>query len=233
MADPGHEQMLVHNLKTPLTGILASLEMLQDGDFGALTEAQHRVVEAMQSQGAELLGMLEELLELGSLAAHGPSVRLGAVDLAAVVSGVAAEWAPRFQGRLTSEVGAVDPAAMADDRIVRRVLGNLLMNASIHGGAGVSVSIRTEPAGHRTVAIIVEDDGPGIAITEAERIFHPFVRLGANAASGHRTSGLGLAYCRAALAAIGGTIVLAPSDRGAAFRIELPAATPVPVDARP
>jgi two-component system sensor histidine kinase GlrK len=233
MPDPGPEQMLVHNLKTPLTGIMAALEMLLDGDFGGLTAAQRQVVEVMQAQGGDLLEMIEELLELGSLAAPGLSVRLGPVDLAAVVPAVAAEWTPRFQGRLASEPGGADQVAMADDRILRRVLGNLLMNASIHGGSGVAVSIRVEVAGHRAVAIMVEDDGPGIATADSERIFQPFVRLGANAPSGRRTSGLGLAYCRAAVVAMGGTIALVPSDRGASFRIELPVATPASVDAQP
>ncbi len=229
MAAPGHEQMLVHNLRTPLTGIMASLEMLQDGDFGPLPEAQREVIQAMQAQGEELLVLIDELLEVASLGAPGPTVRLHAVDVAATVLELVAEWAPRFRGRLTSDV-TVDRPAMADERLVRRVVGNLLMNASTHGGRDVSVSIRAEAAGSR-VAIVVADDGPGIATAESERVFEPFVTLDAGAARGRRPGGLGLAYCRAAVAAMGGTIALVPSPRGAAFRIELPVAAPVPAEA--
>jgi K+-sensing histidine kinase KdpD len=59
------EQMLVHNLKAPLTGIMASLEMLSDGDLGKLNAVQYDAVNAMQAQGAELVRMIDELLELG------------------------------------------------------------------------------------------------------------------------------------------------------------------------
>ena len=113
-------------------------------------------------------------------------------------------------------------ATAADASIMRRVFDNLLMNASLHAGQNASVILQAEQSGD-FVRFTVADDGPGVPVEEAERIFDPFVTL---ASSGtRRTHGLGLAYCRAALAAMRGSISLAPSDHGAMFVIQLPAAT--------
>ena len=59
------ELMLVHNLKAPLTGILASLEMLQDGDLGELNDTQRSTVREMRTHGAEMVRMIDELVDLG------------------------------------------------------------------------------------------------------------------------------------------------------------------------
>jgi two-component system sensor histidine kinase KdpD len=214
------EQMLVHNLKAPLTGMLASLEMLHDGDMGALSALQRSTVAAMQAQGATLVRMIDELLELGRAEASSFTVQLLPVDLEEFLRGLRADWEVRIP-RLTSDIAAGVTDVIADAEMLRRVFDNLLMNARIHAGADSGVSIRAERSGD-AVKVTVTDDGPGIPAADADRIFEPFVTL---ARSGEqRSHGLGLAYCRAALAAMDGTIAYVPGDRGATFVIELPAA---------
>lgn len=215
------EQMLVHNLKAPLTGIMASLEMLYDGDLGILNETQRSTVSTMQSQGAELVRMIDELLELGRTQSSSFVVQAVPVEPGEFLETIRAEWSTRVS-RLTSVVSPDVPAVLADATILRRVLDNLLMNASIHAGSHVSVILQAEQSGD-FVRLTVADDGPGIPVAEAERIFDPFVTL--DSSGTRRTHGLGLAYCRAALAAMRGTIALVPSEHGAMFVIELPAAT--------
>jgi signal transduction histidine kinase len=215
------EQMLVHNLKAPLTGIMASLEMLRDGDLGNLTEAQRSAVTGMESQGHELVQMIDELLELGRTQSESFAVQMVPIAPHEFLAGVRIDWSNRL-AHLTSVVSPDVPDVLADATILRRVLDNLLMNASVHAGPDVSVILQAEQSGD-FVRLTVADDGPGIPRAEAERVFDPFVTL---ASSGTRRShGLGLAYCRAALAAMRGTISLAPSDHGAMFVIQLPAAT--------
>jgi signal transduction histidine kinase len=215
------EQMLVHNLKAPLTGILASLEMLQDGDHGALTETQRSVVSGMQSQGTELVRMIDELLELGRTQAASFTVHTVPVDPGEFLAQVRTDWEGRIE-HLTSVVSPDVPNALADVTMLRRVFDNLLMNVVVHAGANVSVILQAEQSGD-FVRLTVADDGPGIPEGEAERIFDPFVTL--DSSGTRRTHGLGLAYCRAATAAMRGHCSLAPSEHGAMFVIELPAAT--------
>ena len=215
------EQMLVHNLKAPLTGIMASLEMLHDGDHGALNDTQRSVVSAMQAQGEELVSMIDELLELGRAQSASFAVQAVPVDPREFLDGVRAGWAARLE-HLTSVVSPDVPDVLADASVMRRVFDNLLMNASVHAGQHASVILQAEQSGD-FVRFTVADDGPGIPARDAERIFDAFVTLDSSGA--RRTHGLGLAYCRAALAAMRGSISLAPSDHGAMFVIQLPAAT--------
>ncbi len=214
------EQMLVHNLKAPLTGMLASLEMLHDGDLGALNAAQLAAVNTIQAQGAELVRMIDELLELGRAGSSEFSVQRVPVDPSAFLRDLRSEWRARLP-RLTSDSTLDVPDAVADPGVLRRVFDNLLMNVLVHAGADVVVTLRAERAGD-VVRITVADEGPGVPAADAARIFDPFVTLGG---SGNvRTHGLGLAYCRTALAAMEGTIRLVPRERGATFVVELPAA---------
>jgi signal transduction histidine kinase len=214
------EQMLVHNLKAPLSGLLASLEMLRDGDLGELSDVQRSAVASMQEQGADLARMIDELLDLARVEAPSFPVQSVPVDLAGFVRGVRSEWDGRIP-RLTSGVVPGEADVVADISVLRRVFDNLLMNARVHAGADATVTVHAERSGD-VVRITVADDGPGIPIADAQRIFDPFVTLARN--SEHRTHGLGLAYCRAALAAMDGTITLVPGSPGATFVIELPAA---------
>lgn len=214
----GFEQMLVHNLKAPLTGLLASLEMLHDGDLGELNAVQRAEIVTMQEHGAALGRMIDELLDAGRLAAPFHVQRVP-VDPAGFLAELRAEWAARLP-RLTSVISSDVPDIVADADMLRRVFDNLLMNASIHVGGNAAVTLRAERLGD-AVRISVSDDGPGIPVAHAERIFDPYVTVDAGGPG--RSHGLGLAYCRAALAAMGGTIAVAAGGRGATFVIELPA----------
>jgi signal transduction histidine kinase len=215
------EQMLVHNLKAPLTGIMASLEMLHDGDLGILSDVQRAAVTDMQSHGNDLVRMIDELLELGRTQSTSFVVHTVPVDPHEFLSVVRDEWDNRLT-HLRSVVSPDVPDVLADATILRRVFDNLLMNASVHAGPNVSVILQAEQSGD-FVRLTVADDGPGIPREEAERIFDPFVTL--DSSGTRRTHGLGLAYCRSALASMRGTISLAPSDHGAMFVMQLPAAT--------
>ena len=218
------EQMLVHNLKAPLTGIMASLEMLHDGDLGVLSATQRAAVGAMQAQGAELVQMIDELLELGRTESSTFSVQPVPLNPKVFLDDVRAAWAGRLP-RLTSDVAPDIPELVADASTLRRVFDNLLMNAMIHAGSDAAVSMRAvRGETGDVVKILVADDGPGVPDEDVGRIFDPFVTLSQSGA--RRTHGLGLAYCRAALSAMDGSIALVPptSGRGATFAIELPAA---------
>lgn len=226
MAD-GHvafEQMLVHNLKSPLTGILASLELLHDGDLGTLTADQRAAIHTMRQQGAVLVRMIDELLDVGRVGSPAFHVQLVPLDPSGFLVDVRSGWSGRLP-RLTSVIAPDVPDVIADADVLRRVFDNLLMNALVHAGAGTAVTLRAERAGD-VVRFTVADDGPGITATDAQRIFEPFVTL--DPTGTRKAHGLGLAYCRSALAAMGGTITVVPGGQGATFAVELPAAVVLP-----
>jgi len=217
------ELMLVHNLKAPLTGIVALLEMLQDGDLGELSDSQRSAVLEMQAHGAEMVKMIDELVDLGHARSSRFAVKRTPIDAATFLREMQSGWIGRL-GRLTTSVEPGVPDFEADASILRRVFDNLLMNARVHAGHETTVTLHAERAGD-AVHITVADDGPGIPAPDAERVFEPFVTLTRQAEN--RSHGLGLAYCRAALAAMDGEITLRPAPRGATFVIALPVAVAI------
>ena len=99
---------------------------------------------------------------------------------------------------------------------------NLLDNALRH--AATEVSLRAWAA-EGQVGFAVEDDGPGIAPEDRERIFESFYTANHGLADSHRSVGLGLSLCRSIALAHGGSIEVAAADpHGSVFTIELPAA---------
>ena len=213
------ELMLVHNLKAPLTGILAALEMMQDGDLGALSGPQQAAVKMMREQGDDMARMIDDLLELGRTESSAFGVKAVPLDPREFLADVRQAWQGRLT-RLTSDVAPDVTDLVADVDVLRRVFDNLLMNALVHAGHDAEVRMSADRVGD-SVRITVSDSGPGIPGQHADRIFEPFVTLGSGP---RKTHGLGLAYCRAALAAMDGTIALVPTERGAAFAVDVPAA---------
>ena len=111
-----------------------------------------------------------------------------------------------------------------DADMIRRVLTNLLENAVKYTPAGSQIYVGArEEAG--AVLMWVQDTGPGIPLSERERIFDKYTRL--HGKSGTRGLGLGLAFCRMAVQAHGGRIWVEDGpEGGACFKFTLPVSDP-------
>ncbi len=228
-------KMIVHDLKSPLAAILATLEMVLDRDLGALTEEQERMLADAFRRGDELVQLVDDLLELAELEDSRVVLQLSELDAARFLSEVAAEWSVR-----TDRVGATltveeAPALRfeADEHLLRRVFANLIGNALRHAGDGVAIRCRARAApldGHGGVHFTVSDNGVGIPEEYHEMIFRKFssVRRGENE-SGFRSNGLGLTFCKLAVEAHGGHIwVQSRPGEGSAFHFVLPRARAEP-----
>src|SRR5690606_4632527 len=90
-------KMSVHELKSPLTAVLATLEMAVDGDFGELSEEQQRVLADAHSRGGEALGLIDDLLELTRLEDSHLVLDLQSVDTATLLREVAEAWRVRVE----------------------------------------------------------------------------------------------------------------------------------------
>ena len=215
-----HKDLLAnasHELRSPLARIRMGLELLERGEH-------RRAIDEISRDIAELDLLIEEILTASRLDIRDthdePFERF---DLTAL----AAEECARADATLEAR-GVV--VAHGSIRLVRRALRNLLENARRHGGSAtpVEVSVELLPAG---IDICVSDHGPGIPVTERERVFEPFYRLpGASEADGG--AGLGLALVRKIARLHGGDARCeARAGGGATFRISLPAPVLVPVPA--
>lgn len=216
-------QMTVHNLKTPLTSMLAALEMLAEGDLGAVNERQALALRETRARGLELLALIDDLLELWKVESATVPLMPELIDPVELLADVRREWILPFEragARLhVEDVSA--PAFPGDRAVLRRVLANLTHNALLHGGDGVTVRLGARGDGD-AVIITVSDDGRGIPREYHHLLFTRFPRL-PRSVTPTRGTGLGLAFCRLAVASHGGQIGLeSDAGKGCVFTVRLP-----------
>lgn len=224
-------KMIVHDLKTPLTSVLASLEMALDGDFGVIGESMRRALGDAESKAEDLLALIEDLLEVARIEETTLELDLKPQSPAAVISELVEEWAVRFrqaQAKISTEVADDCPVFQADQGLMKRVFSNLIQNALTHTGPGVAIrlSARSYPeAGDgEGVLFTVADNGPGIPREYHEMIFRKFERVKHPQLPHARNSGLGLAFCKLVVEAHGGRVWVQSSEgQGSQFHIALPA----------
>ena len=218
-------KMIVHDLKTPLTSVLATLEMLRDGDFGALTTPQSRALSDVEGKGEDLLGLIEDLLEVARIEEQSITLTPEKIAPAALLAELVYDWGLRFQqegAAATTDVADDAPVFSADKVLLKRVLSNLVQNAVTHSSGPVRLALAAR-SDERGILFSVADDGPGIPAEYQEIIFRKFERVRTPHAPRVRSSGLGLTFCRLAIEAHGGRIwVKSQEGEGSTFFIQLP-----------
>jgi two-component system sensor histidine kinase/response regulator len=231
-------KMIVHDLKSPLTSVLATMEMLMDGDFGPLTPAQRGALGDSEGKAEDLLALIEDLLEVRRIEETTLVLNLVPIAPGALLTEIVHEWQHRFQqDKATASVEAADDAPVfnADRPLIKRVLGNLIQNALTHSAQAVhlQLSVRRDGDG---VLFTVTDNGPGIPSEYHEIIFRKFEQVRTPNAPRVRSSGLGLAFCKLVVESHGGRIWVRSGGevQGSSFHITLPLHPPstvVKVDA--
>jgi len=214
---------VAHEVRTPLFSVSATLDTL---DAGVGTpEEQQELKDLLRSQVRRLSVLMQDLLDYG----RPPELKLAVGGLRPAVERVLRNCQPQAtQAGVRIEVQLPDdlPAVRVDSGRLQQVFENLVVNGVQHAPRGSTVSIRAraveQPLG---LACDVEDEGPGLAAADLERVFEPFF--------GHRKggTGMGLAIAQRFVEAHGGT--LSAGNRpggGAVFTLFLPAAK-VPEDA--
>lgn len=211
-----------HDLRSPLTSISGYAQLLQrmGGRTGQLAQTIRRSAEHMQTMVNDLIdyarGDTSELPDAQPVYIHGLLD-----DVAIEASALAARHGNRFDLRLQSEL---PPVLLLDARRVRRMLVNLLENASKftqHGTVALTVSIQSLGEQRLELCLAVSDTGVGIAPADQARLFEPFFR-GANAEGAHGM-GLGLSIVGVWAQRLGGTVqVNSTPGQGATFTLRLP-----------
>jgi signal transduction histidine kinase len=220
-------KMIVHDLKTPLTSVLATLEMMRDGDFGVVTQAQARALSDAEGKAEDLLALIEDLLEVARIEEQTVTLTPEPIAPAALLAEIVYDWSLRFQQEGASasiDVADDAPVFVADKMLIKRVLSNLVQNAITHSAGPVHLSLtaRSDPQG---ILLTVADDGPGIPAEYQEIIFRKFERVRSPIAPRVRSSGLGLTFCRLAVESHGGRIwVKSTEGEGSTFYVQLPLA---------
>ena len=215
--------MIVHDLRTPLTSVIAGIEMV--GHAGALTAAQQDMMAIALSGGKTLLGMINDLLDIEKMEAGKAHLHYDQVSAPALVAGAIEQLAPLAsdaQTMIVVDLAPDVPLFAADEKKLSRTLVNLIANAIKFTGEG-TVTI-TADAANEHVRFAIRDSGPGIPAEAFERIFEKFGQLDSRDKVG---TGLGLAFCKLAVEAHGGHIsVESTPGAGSLFTFTVPRTPP-------
>jgi two-component system sensor histidine kinase/response regulator len=220
-----------HELRTPLNAVLGFTELLDEQVGPSLSDAQRRYLRNVRDAGTGLLDLVNDVLELSTLAPGPSALNLETIDLVALLSPVVAEARRAAdQKGLELRAGAIPSATVSiDPRRLRRVLDDLVSNAVKFTPAGfVSLSFATEG---RALTLEVADTGIGIPAELHPKVFAMFERIheGRHASAG---TGLGLHLVQRIVELHAGTITLCSEGRGTTFTIRLPDAVRAGDDGR-
>jgi two-component system sensor histidine kinase CreC len=217
---------LTHELKSPLTAISASADLLASAGPAAMPDADRaRFVEAIRHQSGRMAAMIDKLLALAAVEHRQALDTPDAVDLAEVLRDVASDVEVRAgERRIDVDLRPGASAVVRGDAfLLRQAIGNLVENAMDFAPAGSVVSISaTRDDGQAIVQ--VADRGPGVPDYARPHVFDRFYSL-PRPDGGSRSSGIGLSFVAEVATLHGGRATLEPREGGGTVaRLALPAA---------
>ncbi len=210
-----------HDLRTPLATIRAVSTDLQ-GDTPYDDETRRELLGLVSDEAERLDRLVGNLLSMSRVEAGAFAPDLQAVDVRELLDATVARLRRVVrEHRVEVDVAAAVPLLRADYTQLELVITNLLENAVRHATPRSTIRVGARPAG-AMVALWVENQGEGVLPTERTRVFEAF-----HQSRGSRSSGIGLAICKAVVEAHGGTIrVLDVAGGGARFTFTIPALEP-------
>jgi len=216
--------MIVHDLRTPLTSVIAGVDMLGRGS--GFSEMQREMIAIVAAGGKTLLGMINDLLDVEKMEAGMMALQYDDLSAATLVSNAVAEVRNLAESGKTSLVTVVEDrldSFTGDANKLSRTLVNLIANAIRFTPRG-TVTITAGTDDRRNVRFAVADTGRGIPAEAFERIFEKFGQVDGESKVG---TGLGLAFCKLAVEAHGGRIMVESTPgAGSTFSFTVPKGVP-------
>ena len=211
-----------HELRTPLTAIRGHVGALREG-LAEDPEARRRSLEVIERETSRLERLVGDVLDLAKLDARRFTVLHEEVDMGRLLEQAYEAFGEEARRRgidYRSELAA-RPVIVSDGDRVLQIISNLLSNAFRWTPDGGRVDLALSQS-NGVVSVAVADSGPGIAPSERERIFRPFVSRDGGG------TGLGLAIARELAVALGGRIQLeSEPGHGSRFELILPGGSPI------
>ncbi|NOK58145.1 MAG: GAF domain-containing protein [Chloroflexi bacterium AL-N10] len=243
--------MMVHDLRAPLTSVIASIELLSDDVPGKINPTQQNILDIALASSNQMLAMVDTLLDINRLESGHMPLELSFFQLSIVSSraverlnSLAHERKITIEENISTEL----PDLYADEALITRVLQNLLSNAIKFGRRRSTVVVqatllstaeRSASSAHKgkkssrtkskrssqqptAIRIEIRDQGVGIAPEDQEKIFTKFGQVGERRGG----NGLGLTFCKLVVEAHGGQIgVESTPGEGSTFFFVLPVVT--------
>ena len=217
---------LSHELRTPITSIIGSLQLINSGVMGDIEKDVIELTSIAERNGQRLLDLINDILDVEKIESGKVTLVLAPLEIGELVTeslDLNRAYADRFKVRLVAARDLPPVEVVADRKRVLQVMTNLLSNAAKFSTEGTTVEVLVEIAGDESVRVGVHDTGPGIPEDFRHRIFGRFAQADMSHTRQKGGTGLGLAICKRLVELMGGKIGF--SDRaggGTTFWFELP-----------
>ena len=218
-----------HELRTPMNAILGFSELIKQKAFGGAIDKYAEYADIIHQSGRNLLGLIDDMLDLAKIEGGKLSLRESEVDIARLLTEIYEESetkAVAAQLSLVKKMSPGLPRLEADERAVRQILSNLVSNALKFTPPGGCITLFADLEDDGRLAFGVDDTGIGIAEEDQAQVFERFGRGRHDVTSVDKGTGLGLAIVKgfaeahdgevklqSALGAGTRVVVLMPADR--------------------
>jgi PAS domain S-box-containing protein len=218
--------MIAHDLRSPLTSVLSTAAMMEDGLFGPVGEEQQRWLVKMQTMCRSLVDLVSDFLDLSKIEAGHVQLSKERVDLEKLIRGNAEAYMPlasKKKIRLIEQVAPNLPAVEADPRRLDQILQNLISNAIKFTPEGGKIEVGAGQEDGTEIKLWVKDTGGGIPPEELGPLFQKYRQTTSGMTSKDKGTGLGLVICKMIVEAHGGRIeVESAPGKGSTFTVRLP-----------
>ena len=213
--------MITHDLRTPLSTINNVLDFFENGTYGTFDAKGRNYVLMAKRNADRMVALINDLLDIEKIKSGMMQLEIDAVSLNRCFSNCqAASLGLAEEMSVKLDFEPTDITVAADEQRLDRVLSNLVANALKYSPKGGTVKV-TAIQQRNSVAVRVEDQGPGIPPDMLEAVFERFQQVGGSSKS-KGGSGLGLTICKAIVEMHGGKIWVESRGQGSSFIFTLP-----------
>lgn len=215
---------LNHEIKTPLTSIIAAAGLLAEEVEETGNESHLRLTQNILHNASTLETRLAELIEIIKTGSNGLKLQIEPVDIKSLLQGVSWEISPLIESKnlnISVDLPESIPLVEGDGKKLEQVVRNLVTNAAKFTQEGGKIALRAKKQ-DRELLIEVQDNGIGISLEQQGRLFKPYSRLNADRQR-HPGLGLGLALAKQIVELHSGRIwVESEPGKGSTFTFSLP-----------
>ena len=225
---------VTHELKTPLTSLVAFADVLARNRDGNLTDRQRQQVDVMRRSARRLDVLIDDLLDVSRMDARTFQVQLQEFDGQDFFEELTRSFAPLMRAksqRLLQHIPQDRLWLNADQNRLAQVVTNLVRNASKYSPEGSEIELDVSRE-QRNLSIRIRDHGIGISAKDQQHLFSPFFRADNQETRSVDGTGLGLFIVKTIVELHGGTVIVESEENaGTAVIITLPCLMDGPSDA--
>lgn len=216
--------MIVHDMKSPLSGITGGLDYLSKCD--PASEEYQQIISIVKSSANSLLGLIQNLVDISRMEEGKLNLKLAPTEMENLLKDVTEQFKVLTKAEdkeLTVEFAKQLPVINVDTELIVRVVHNLLTNALHHTTLGGKIWFKVDRADEKNIRVMVSDNGVGIPEEYKDKIFEKFVQVERKRARLRTGTGLGLTFCKMAIELHEGKIwVESEQGKGSSFIFLLP-----------